>query len=73
MFAFAAAAVRSPSAKDPQRGMIDWDSEAPIGRELPALTTATGLARFTEVPWPKGLAPKTGASPAGSWSVGAGP
>lgn len=48
-------------------------SVSPWTREFLAFTTATGLARFTEVPWLKGLVPETGASPAGSWSVGAGP
>src|SRR5262249_40909296 len=31
-----------------------------------AFTTATGLSRFTEIPWPNGLAPKTGPKPAGT-------
>src|SRR5262249_52593045 len=55
-FAFAAAA-RTSSAEDIQREIIDFDSEAPEGREFLAFTTATGLSRFTDVPWPKGLAP----------------
>jgi nucleoside phosphorylase len=28
-----------------------------------AFSTATGLSRFTDIPWPKGLAPKTGPKP----------
>ena len=28
-------------------------------------STATGLSRFTDIPWPKGLAPKTGSKPRG--------
>ena len=58
-FAFTAAA-RSSSAEDLQREIIDFDSEGPEGREFLAFTTATGLSRFTDVEWPKGLAPKTG-------------
>ena len=57
-FAFAPARNRG-DAEDFQREIIDFDSE---GRpaEFLAFTTATGLSRFTDVPWPKGLAPKTG-------------
>lgn len=57
-FAFTAAA-RSSSPEDLQREIIDFDSEAPEGREFLAFTTATGLSRFTDIPWPKGLAPNT--------------
>jgi hypothetical protein len=64
-FAFTAAA-RSSSPEDFQREIIDFDSEAPEGREFLAFTTATGLSRYTDVPWPKGLAPKTGKAPSGS-------
>jgi purine-nucleoside phosphorylase len=63
-FAFAPAA--SPrSDQDLQREIIDFDSEAPAGREFLAFSTATGLSRFTDIPWPRGLAPKTGAAPRG--------
>jgi len=41
-----------------RREIIDFDSEAPEGKEFLAFTTATGLSRYTDVPWPKGLAPK---------------
>lgn len=61
-FAFTAAA-RSSSPEDFQREIIDFDSEAPEGREFLAFTTATGLSRYTDVPWPKGLAPKTAKAP----------
>src|ERR1700746_1507896 len=61
-FAFTAAA-RSSSVEDLQREILDFDSEAPEGREFLAFTTATGLSRYTDVPWPKGLAPKTGQAP----------
>ena len=63
-FAFAPAA-RSSSGEDLRREIIDFDSEAPAGREFLAFTTSTGLSRFTDIPWPKGLAPKTGAAPGG--------
>lgn len=58
-------AVSSSRDEDLQREIIDFDSEAPAGREFLAFTTATGLSRFTDIPWPKGLAPKTGAAPGG--------
>src|SRR5262249_7544877 len=57
-FSFRAAA-RSSNPEDLQREIIDFDSEAPEGREFLAFTTTTGLSRYTDVPWPKGLAPKT--------------
>jgi Phosphorylase superfamily len=63
-FAFAPAA-RSPSDEDLQREIIDFDSEAPHGKQFLAFTTSTGLSRYTDVPWPRGLAPKTGAAPRG--------
>jgi hypothetical protein len=66
--AFAKAAEPNSSPEDLQREIIDFDSEAPEGREFLAFTTATGLSRFTDIPWPTGLAPKTGAKPGGSGS-----
>lgn len=64
--AFASArAARSMDVEDLQREIIDFDSEAPHGREFLAFTTATGLSRYKDVPWPKGLAPKVGAPSAG--------
>jgi phosphorylase superfamily protein len=51
--------------EDLQREIIEFDSEAPAGREFLAFTTSTGLSRYTEVPWPTGLAPKTGPAPRG--------
>ena len=63
-FAFAPAATSSDDA-DLRREMIDFDSEAPAGREFLAFTTATGLSRFTDISWPKGLAPITGGTPTG--------
>src|SRR5258706_523394 len=67
-FAFAKAAQPSGGPEDFQREIIDFDSEAPEGREFFAFTTATGLSRYTDIPWPKGLAPKTGKAPAGNGS-----
>jgi Phosphorylase superfamily len=46
-----------------QREIIDFDSEGPEGRAFLAYTTSTGLSRFTDIPWPSGLAPKTGKKP----------
>jgi hypothetical protein len=63
-FTFAQAA-RSMRPETLQREIIDFDSEAPSGREFLAFTTATGLSRFTDIPWPKGLAPKMGSPPNG--------
>src|SRR5512146_3065562 len=63
-FAFKPAATSSSDA-DLQREIIDFDSEAPAGKEFLAFTTATGLSRFTDIPWPKGFEPKTAASPGG--------
>ena len=62
-FAFPTAA-RSSRPEDLQREIIDFDSEAPQGREFLAFTTATGLSRYVDVQWPKGLAPRTGGAPA---------
>lgn len=52
-------AARGRRVEDFQREIIDFDSEAPAGREFLAFTTATGLSRFTEIKWPKNLAPQT--------------
>ena len=59
-FTVAEAAVKSPAPEDLRREIIDFDSESPAGLEFFALTKATGLSRFTDIPWPSGLAPKTG-------------
>jgi hypothetical protein len=67
-FAFAQAARPQASAEDFEREIIDFDSEGPAGKDFLAFTTATGLSRFTDIPWPKGLAPKTGPKPAGDGS-----
>jgi nucleoside phosphorylase len=67
-FAFKGAALPSATPEDLQREVIDFDSEAPAGREFLAFTTATGLSRFEDIPWPKGLDPRTGAKPPGKGS-----
>src|ERR1700731_943356 len=57
------ASVRAAKAETPedfQREIIDFDSESPAGLQFMAFSTATGLSRYTDAPWPKGLAPKTG-------------
>lgn len=64
-FSVTNAAKPSANLADLQREIIDFDSEAPEGREFLAFTTATGLSRFTDIPWPKSLAPKTGPAPRG--------
>ena len=65
-FAFTKAALPSRTPEDMQREMIDFDSESATGKEFLAFTTATGLSRFTDIPWPAGLAPKTGPKPIAS-------
>jgi hypothetical protein len=68
-FAFAPAA-KAKNVEDIRREMIDFDSEGVEGQKFLAFTTATGLSRFTDIPWPKGLAPKIGPSPkAGSGAL----
>src|SRR5882672_2271524 len=57
-FAFAPAA-KAETIEDLQREIIDFDSESPAGRKFLAFSKATGLSRYTDVPWPKGLAPQT--------------
>jgi hypothetical protein len=56
---------KAPSDEDLQREIIDFDSEADEGRKLFAFSKATGLSAYTDVPWPSGLAPQTGAAPGG--------
>ena len=64
-YTFAKAAHADATIEDIEREIIDFDSEAPSGREFLAFTTATGLSRFEEIPGPSGLAPKTGSAPIG--------
>ena len=65
-FAFAKAAKKAPSSEDFQREIIDFDSDSSAGLQFMAFSTATGLSRYTEIAWPKSLAPKTGPTPSGS-------
>jgi nucleoside phosphorylase len=66
-FAFQAAAKPNRQPDDLQRDIIDFDSEGTEGAALFAFSKATGLSqRFTDIPWPKGLEPKTGQTPSGS-------
>ncbi|HVT99546.1 MAG TPA: hypothetical protein VHE33_18755 [Acidobacteriaceae bacterium] len=64
-FAVARAASGDAQLDDLQREIIDFDSEGAEGLQFLAFTTATGLSRFTEIPWPSGLAPRTGTAPKG--------
>ena len=61
-FAFKRAATAATIA-DFQREIIDFDSESPAGLQFLSFTTATGLSRYTDIPWPKRLAPRTGPKP----------
>ena len=61
-----AKAAASGAPEDFQREIIDFDSESPSGLQFLAFSTATGLSRYVDVAWPKGLAPKTGSKPASS-------
>jgi nucleoside phosphorylase len=58
-FQFARAAAETAAPEDFQREIIDFDSESDAGLQFMAFSTATGLSRFTDIPWPKGLAPQT--------------
>ena len=67
-FAFQPAAT-SDRPEDLRREIIDFDSESPSGLRFLAFSTATGLSRFKDIPWPAGQAPMT-ASDAGGVSGG---
>lgn len=58
-FAHRAAATAAAVPEDLQREIIEFDSQGMEGASFFAFTRATGLSRFTEIPWPKGLEPKT--------------
>jgi len=64
-FQFAAAAQPGSTPDDIQREIIDFDSESPAGTAFLSFTSATGLSRFTDIPWPKGMAPRTSATAGG--------
>jgi len=55
-----ARAARTRAPEDFQREIIDFDSESPQGLNFLAFSRATGLSRFKDIPWPRGLAPRTG-------------
>jgi hypothetical protein len=56
-----AAPQHAGKPEDLQREIIDFDSEGTEGSAFFAFSKATGLSRFTDIPWPKNLAPKTDA------------
>ena len=58
-----AALPRGGEPEDVQREIIDFDGEGAEGASLFAFSKATGLSRFTDIPWPKGLAPQTDSRP----------
>ena len=64
-FAFKPAAT-SNDPDDLRREIIDFDSEAPSGLQFLAFSTATGLSRFQDIPWPAGQAPVTAANAGGA-------
>jgi hypothetical protein len=65
-FALRAAAGQNASLDDIQRDVIDFDSEGPEGAAFFKFTKSTGLSRFIDIPWPKGLAPTPAAHAPGS-------
>ena len=62
-FAVQKAAGVGAGKEDLEREIIDFDSEGPEGAAFFAFSTATGLSRFTDIPWPRNLAPKIGTKP----------
>ena len=58
-FAFKAAAKKKARPEDFQREIIDFDSDGPEGTAFMKFSAATGLSRFTDVPWPTNMEPKT--------------
>jgi Phosphorylase superfamily len=56
-FSVARAAKTTATPEDFRREIIDFDSEGAEGLAFMSFTTSTGMSRFTDVPWPKGLAP----------------
>lgn len=61
-FATTQAASQNAEPEDFAREIIDFDSSGPEGAAILEFSTSTGLSRFTEIPWPTGLAPKADAS-----------
>jgi hypothetical protein len=62
-FNYPPAAAKKPAPEDFQREIIDFDSESVQGLQFLAFSTATGLSRYADIPWPKDLAPRTGPKP----------
>src|SRR5947209_435113 len=62
-FATAAAAKASATPEDYQREIIDFDSQSTEGEGFLMSSAATGLSLFQDIPWPRGMAPKTATSP----------
>lgn len=58
-FAIKDASKAKATPEDFQREIIEFDSQGAEGMSLMAFSAATGLSRFTEIPWPTGLEPKT--------------
>ena len=57
---------RPSTSEDFQREIIDFDSEGSEGAAFFAFATgATGLSKFQDIPWPKGLAPRPATRMAG--------
>jgi nucleoside phosphorylase len=58
----------SASVRALQRELIDFDSEAPQGEAFRAIAGRApgGLSRFIDIPWPKGLEPRSGKRPTGT-------
>ncbi|MCL2447802.1 MAG: hypothetical protein FWD17_02515 [Polyangiaceae bacterium] len=53
---------RPKASEDFQRERIDFDGDSKVGDEFfAAAPGATGLSKFQDIPWPKGLAPKPAA------------
>lgn len=59
-------APKLSAQEDLQREIIDFDSDGPEGKAFFSLSTATGLSKFTDIPWPPGLAPTTAAAAGGT-------
>src|SRR6266480_385087 len=59
----AAAAVDDQAIR---RELIEFDSERPSPATAVSLVEGTGMSKFVNIPWPKGLAPRPGRRPKGS-------
>ena len=52
--------------QDLQRELIDFDSQSPSAGTAEVLTAGTGMSKFVDIKWPKGVAPKPGPRPKGT-------